>query len=390
MGTRLHPLGLELIVETFLRWVETARAGDRARAANALARAFLRSTMAAEERRAAKVAMTYLLDDPSPRVRLALAEALADSQEAPRPLMISLAEDQPEIASQVILRSPVLSQSDLVDLAGRGSTATRMLIAARPYVGRGLAAALAEIGDAHETVVLLENPTAEIARFTLKRIAERHGGDENVRALLLDRDDLPADARQLLVQHVTEALASFGLVRAAVDSRRIDRLIREAGASATITIAANVVPDELPALVEHLRDTGRLTPAFLMHALCSGRTDFFAAGMVCLSGIEERRVRSILATGRFHAVRALLETTGLPRDVSPVFVEAIMLWRTAIQAACGSEMESISARLIDRYREEPPENETARALLEMVEKLAIIDQRRLARDYATGLALTAA
>ena len=71
-----------MIVAAFLRWVETAKAGDRARAANALARAFLRSAMAPQERRAAHVALIYLLDDPSPRVRLALAEATSDSEKS--------------------------------------------------------------------------------------------------------------------------------------------------------------------------------------------------------------------------------------------------------------------------------------------------------------------
>ena len=389
-GTYSHPLGLELIVQTFLRWVETAKSGDRARAANALARAYLRSSMAENERRAAKVAMTYLLDDPSPHVRLGLAEALADSADAPRAIMVSLAEDQPEIASLAILRSPVLTDSDLVDLAGRGSNITRMLIAARRQLRRSVAAALVEIGDVDEVLVLLENSSAEISRLTLKRVAERHGREDRIRALLLDRDDLPADARQLLVQFVTEVLTGFDLVQATIGGRRIEHVVREAGATATIMIAGNVSPEDLPALVDHLRTSGRLTPAFLMHSLCSGRTDFFAASVVALSGLDERRVRSILATGRFHSVRALLETTGLKREISPIFVEAIMLWRNAMQSAAGSEMENISTRLLDRYRKTPPASEAAWKLLDMVEKLSIMESRRQARDYASGLALAAA
>ena len=66
-----------VIVEAFLRWVETAKSGDRARAASALGRAYLQSEMQPEERKAAEMAMTFLLDDPSPKVRLALAEAIA-------------------------------------------------------------------------------------------------------------------------------------------------------------------------------------------------------------------------------------------------------------------------------------------------------------------------
>ncbi|GEO83236.1 hypothetical protein GCM10007920_01530 [Ciceribacter naphthalenivorans] len=368
--------------------METAKAGDRARAANALARAYLRSAMAPAERQAAHVAMTYLLDDPSPRVRLALAEALAPSAGSPRALMISLAEDQPAIASLAILQSPVLSDSDLVDLAGRGNGLTRALIAARPNLSRGVAAALAEIGDAEEVAVLLENGSASIARVTLRRIAERHGANDSVRAHLLDRADLPAAVRQLLVQCVAAALSGSAFVQAAVGSARIGRITREAGCAATIAILGSVSIDELPLLVEQLRAEGRLTPAFLMHALCVGRTDFFAAVLTALSGLEERRVRAILATARYHAVRALLESIGLTRDISPVFVEAIMLWRRAVQSADHS-VDSIAPLLIHRLDSLGSLSTVAADLMDMVAKLAIAEERRRARDYANDLALAA-
>ena len=100
-------LGRRVIVEAFLRWIETAKTGDRVRAANALGRAYLQSAMSADERKAAEMAMTYLLDDPSPRVRLALAEAIAWSPDAPRNLILSLAEDQPEVACHAVTEDMV-------------------------------------------------------------------------------------------------------------------------------------------------------------------------------------------------------------------------------------------------------------------------------------------
>jgi len=383
-------VGSTLIVAAFLRWVETAKSQERARAANALARAYLQSDMAPEDRQSAQMAMTYLLDDPSPQVRLALADVLAQEERAPRALMVSLAEDQPEIASAVILHSPVLTDADLVDIAGRGTVETRALIAARREVSVGVAAALAEIGDAAELEVLLENPGVCFTTFTLRRIAERHGQCERIRARLLERDDLTSGVRQLLVQFVAEALAGSDLVIGAIGSRRIERIAREAGDSATIALLADVHGDELARLTDQLRVAGRLTPAFLMHALCAGRTDFFSSAIVAISGLEERRVRSILATGRFHAVRALLESAGLARDVSPLFVDAIMLWRSLIQSANGFELDHIAQRLVERYRGDGSLSDPARAMIDMVERLAIAEERRLARDYASGFALAAA
>ncbi|WHO71386.1 DUF2336 domain-containing protein [Rhizobium sp. BT03] len=375
-------LGRRVIVEAFLRWIETAKTGDRARAANALGRAYLQSEMTGDERAAAEMAMTFLLDDPSPRVRLALAEAIAWSPDAPRSLVLSLAEDQPEVACHAVTCSPLLSDADLVDLAARGNGATRMLIAARAHVTRPVCAALAEVGDEEELLCLLENDGAAISGQSLKRIAERLGDGCDIRNLLLDRSDLPADARQLLTQHVSNALVGLPLAQAAIGLQRLQRISREATEAAIVSIAGDIAPREIPDLVEHLRLGGRLTPSFLMHALCAGKVDFFAGAIVNLTGCGERRVRSILATGRMHAVRALYESAGLPRDISVIFVEATMLWREAARKAPGSVLGTVCGRLLEKFRHHDGAHGAVGELLDMVEKLAVAEQRQSARVYA--------
>ncbi|MBY5812440.1 DUF2336 domain-containing protein [Rhizobium leguminosarum] len=374
-------LGRRVIVEAFLRWIETAKTGDRARAANALGRAYLQSEMSTDERAAAEMAMTFLLDDPSPRVRLALAEAIAWSPDAPRNLILSLAEDQPEVACHAVTCSPLLSDADLVDLAARGNGATRMLIAARAYVTRPVSAALAEVGDEEELLCLLENDGAVISSLSLKRIAERLGDCCDIRNLLLDRSDLPADARQLLTQHVSNALVGLPLAQAAIGLQRLQRISREATEAAIVSIAGDIAPREIPDLVQHLRLNGRLTPSFLMHALCAGKVDFFAGAIVDLTACSERRVRSILATGRMHAVRALYESAGLPRDISVIFVEATMLWRDAARKAPGSVLGNVCGRLLEKFRHHDAHGAIGE-LLDMVEKLHVNEQRQSARVYA--------
>lgn len=371
-------MGRPLIVHAFLRWIETARAADRAKAASVLARAYAKARIAPDDRRAAEMAMIFLLDDPAPKVRLALAEALASCADAPRAVILPLAEDQPEIAAHIILCSCLLTDADLVDLAAKGSDVTRMLIANRSHVSRAVSAALAEVGDVEDVLALLENEGAMLSRRSLARIAERLGHDADIRALLLDREDLPSDARHALVEKVGTALAGFGLIQAAVGTGRVERITREACDVATIGMVADVAPTEMPALVEHLRVTGRLTPVFLMHALCTGRAEFFVAAIANLSGQEERRVRSILSDGREAAVRALYETTGLGVDISALFAEATMLWRR--EAKGGDGLHSVSEMLLVRSR--AMGNAACQAMLELVERLAIAEQRQTARSYA--------
>ncbi|OCJ12415.1 hypothetical protein A6U86_05160 [Rhizobium sp. AC27/96] len=378
-----------MIIEAFLRWAETAKADNRARAANALGRAYLQSDMPNEERVAAEMAMTYLLDDPSPRVRLALAEAVARSSDAPRNVILSLAEDQPEIAGQIILFSPVFTDADLVDLALHGSDVTRILIASRGQVPRMACAALAEIGGETEILCLLENDGALLSQASLKRIAERLGDCADIRGLLLSRDGLSSDIRHLLMRRVSEALLESSLIQTVIGAGRLQQVTREASESATVAIAGSAQHEQLPDLVEHLRQSGWLTPAFLMHALCSGKVDFFACAITNLSGCDERRTRSIISRGRAHAIRALYESAGLSRDISTVFVEATLTWRDASRANGGAMLENVSSLLMRKFRltEQPA---AATQLLDMVEKLANAERRQAARGFAALATLAAA
>ncbi|MBX9457142.1 MAG: DUF2336 domain-containing protein [Rhizobium sp.] len=378
-----------MIIQSFLRWAETAKTSERARAANALGRAWLQSHMTHDEREAALMAMTWLLDDPSPKVRLALAEAIADAEDVPRSLVLPLANDQPHIACQVISRSPVLSDVDLVDLAGRGDSVTRVLIASRFIVSIPVCAAIAEVGDVPEIEAMLDNPGAIVTRGSLRRISERFATDPQVREMLLEREELPCDARHRLAVGISESLGACNLIREVVGERRLERIRREACETATVVLAGSAPAEDLPALVEHLRCAGSLTPAFLMQALCSGRFDFFMASLVNLSGMEDRRVRSIITDGRFHAARALFESAGLDREVSEVFVEAVMLWRKAEGHDYGF-FGGIASKLVAGFRSSGRSDEQASALIDMVERLDIAEHRQSARAYASFLALAAA
>ncbi len=374
-----------MIIQAFLRWVETARAGDRAKAAEALARTYLRPDLDHDQREAALLAICHLVDDPSPNVRLALAQALVSPQ-APRHVVLVLAEDQPEIACTIIANSPLLLDADLVDLAATGTTFTRGFIAARAGLSRCVSAALAEVGEESTAMVLLENATAEISRRSLSRIAERFGHCATVRRLLLEREDLPADARQNLVVQVSEALTGASLVSRLLPQSRLERLTREACETAAVMIAGDVDASDLHSLVDHLRSSGKLTPALLMHALCTGKIDFLSASMVALSGLDGRRVHAILTSGRMHAVRALFESAGLPRDLAAVFVQAAFLWRE-VGAEVG--VERFCSRLLELCPHPADPDSPVTQIIGLLEKLQRSGIRAVARSYAEDALLAA-
>ena len=312
-----------MIVRHFLRWVQTAAPGDRAEATSALARAYLYSDLSSEDRLAAEAAMIVLLDDSSPMVRKALADALAVSADAPHGVMLALAQDQPDIATVVVARSPVLAEADLVDLVGAGEESVQSAIAAREPLSRALAGALAEVAGAAACLVLIENSSAEISVKSLARIAERHGQLSAIREALFAREDLQADTRQALVAKLSETLVRFVTERDWVPEERVQRVAREACERATVVIAAGKESDEIAALVRHLVASGQLTSLLLLRALLSGNVRFLIEAFAELSAIAPDRVAGVLSDRHAHGFRALYQRAGLPEAAFGAFRAAL-------------------------------------------------------------------
>ena len=157
------------IVRRFLAWAQSADAEARAEATSALARAYLHSDLAAPARAEAVLAMTAMAGDPSVLVRKALAEALCYCGDAPRPLILALAADEPDVAAAVIQRSPVLTEADLVDCAANGDFVAQTALARRPSLPPGPIAALVESGGPDAVLALIANPGIDLPAKSLSR-----------------------------------------------------------------------------------------------------------------------------------------------------------------------------------------------------------------------------
>ena len=312
-----------MIVRQFLQWVRTAPAADRADATSALARAYLYSDLSKDDRIAAEGAMLILLDDPSPLVREALAQALAASADAPPAVIFALAADLPEIAAIVLERSPLLIDADLVDRVGSGEAWAQAAIAQRRALPRPVAAALAEVGSAEACLILIESPDADIPAFSLERLIERLGHLAVVREALLAREDLLAAHRQALVVKLSATLAGFVVDRKWLAEERAQGIAREACEKATVTIAAVSAPGDTARLVRHLRESAQLTAGLILRALLSGNLALFEQALVELSGLPAARVAGLLHDHHGAGLRALYERTDLPASAFPAVQAAL-------------------------------------------------------------------
>ena len=309
-----------MIVRQFLQWVRTAEAAERAEATSALARAYLYSDLTPDDRAAAEGAMILLLDDPSPLVRYALAEALGASADAPAAVVHALLNDQPDIATLILERSPLLLDFDLVDSAAVGGALMQSAIARREMLPRAVSAAIAEVGSAEACLTLIENVSADIAEFSLSRIVQRFGHLAAIREALLAWADLPAAIRHTLVVKLSETLADFVVACRWMEEGRAQRIAQEACEKATVILAAEF---DVSPLVGHLRETGQLTAGLVLRSLLSGNIDFFEQALAELAELPAARVSALLHDRRAGGFKAVYERAGLPASVYPAFRAAI-------------------------------------------------------------------
>jgi uncharacterized protein (DUF2336 family) len=373
-----------MIVGEFLEWMETAPAARRAEAVRNVALAYLEPDFDEETRGAIEAALTVLLDDADPAVRLAIADVLGASEKAPRHVVVSLAADRTDIAVLVLARSPVFIDAELADIAAAADGFLQLAIARRPVVSAAVAAALAEVGEHGACAALIANPGAAIARISFKRIAERFGEDAEIREALLARDDLPPDVRQHLVRAVSDALGNMTIVKSWVPEARAAAMTRESCDRATVAIAAETETDDLPALVEHLRITSQLTTALLLRAVCAGNVAFFETALATLSRVPGERIANLVRAGRLSALRAAYAKAGLPALAFEAFAAALDTWRRIADEGGPQDRYRLTMQVVDavlvRYADIT--DGEANELATMLRRFAADQARDAAREYA--------
>ncbi|SEK25710.1 Uncharacterized conserved protein, DUF2336 family [Bosea lupini] len=386
-----------MIVRRFLLWARTAPAEARAKGAAALAGAYLRSAMSPEDKREAQTALISLVDDPSPLVRRALAEELAAAPQAPRNLVLGLIAEQSDIAALLLAQSPVLTEADLVDAAAVGDGLAQRAIAQRSWLSPGICAALAEVGCEEALVVLLANPTAEIPDFSLERIFEREGEAGAVREAMLARDDLPPGLRQAIAAKVSDALAAFVSGCGWLTEERSARLARESTERVAVALAAGGEASDAPAIVDCLRENGRLTPGVILRSLLSGEPALAESAFAALSDLPLKRVQALLWDRRGAGLRALYRKAAMPEALLPAFaaaVEALKQVGPGSHGRGGIDRNLLAEVLIACESLEGPGANALMALLRRLDAEAARDEARaladsLADDAALALLVEA-
>jgi len=342
-----------MLVDRFFVWVSEASVEQRRRAVDVLVRAYFSARTGEEEHEALEAALTLVCEDSDIDVRRALAEALADADDAPRHLLLTLIWDHPSVAEPVVARSDCLIDAELVDLAAGADGRIQLAVARRRRVAQTVATALAEAGERPAVVALLANAAADVPAAALGRIVDRFGEFADVREALMTRPHVPITVRHRVLEKLAEAMGNLVVVREWMRDERAEAVTRDARDKATIALAAGAGAGETEVLVEHLRHTGQLTTRLLLRAACVGNLRFVEESLAVLAGVPSSRVAALVADGRESAFRALYRRARMPERAYPAFAAAVEVHRDLVRESGGldgraGDRARFARRLVER------------------------------------------
>src|ERR1700687_381098 len=378
--------GRAMIVRQFISWIRTAPAGARADATRSLARAWLVSDLSDDDRAAAEGALLRLLDDTSPLVRQAMAEVFASSVHAPAVIVQALSVDQASVAQPVLQYSPLLIDTDLVDIVATGNCEMQCAIARRTNLPRSVCAAIVEVGTAAAALELIANPHAELEPFSYGRIVERHGHLPAIRETMLMLEDLPSAIRLALVAKLSDTLTQFVVGRNWLSADRAGRFASETRARSTVHVAAHSRGDDMRGLVRHLRATGQLTAGLILRALLSGNLELFNSALSELSDMPQARVSALLQDRGGASLHALLMRAGLPESTFAAFRVALEASHETGFADTAGSAARLRRRMVERVLTHcETDRQAAEPLLILLRRFATESAREEARMFCEEL-----
>ncbi|NMA99429.1 MAG: DUF2336 domain-containing protein, partial [Phyllobacteriaceae bacterium] len=308
--------------QAFADMTQSSDSNERGHAAHLAALAYLDHRGPADEHAALYAALISFLDDPSVKVRAALAYGLLHSSEAPRPIILSLLRDSPIISRAVLQYSPVLVDADLAPIVARGDLAMLMAIAQRARISPRIGAALLARCDHATKLGLLRRDDIAFAAEVLEALATADGHDAPIRGALLARKDLPATARMLLVQRVTESLRECRLVKGSLASDRLTRVLRDGTDTAISAIGEKSATD--PDFVGKLVGSDQINTRLLLHAVVTGHVMFFSVCLAALADVPREKVFTLLENGSRSALNALFQRCGLDTGIASILTQIVL------------------------------------------------------------------
>jgi uncharacterized protein (DUF2336 family) len=268
------------------------------------------------ERAMAADILKRISKDVEMSLRIALAEKLADRDDAPVELIVLLADDRIEVARPVLMRSPVLPEADLVRILCDAGDDHSLAIAQRPRLDETVTAAIARSQCEAVLIALLRNEGAKISDVTFQSLVERAKSAESLQEPLVRRKDLPAQLAANMYTWVSGALKQALAARYPEVAPSVALALDDTTALLKAGKLVNSA-DTAKKLVDKLNAAGQIKASFVVRALQQGNIELFEQAFATLLKLNVDRTRNLLYGNNFALIALACHAAGIDRAVFP-------------------------------------------------------------------------
>jgi uncharacterized protein (DUF2336 family) len=266
--------------------------------------------------------VNQLIHDVEMSVRRELAERLAGEPNAPRELLVTLANDAIEIAHPILHQSGVLHDTDLIDVVKHRTQEHRLAVAMRSELSAEVSQALIDAGDKDVIETLINNHDAELSRRAMDYLVSESQQVDRFQQPLLRRPDLPLPLAHRMFWWVSAALREYILMNFKIEPATIDALIHETTSS--VKKRAEVDKStygEAELIVAEIANKGQLDERFLLQCLRRGRIAAFTAALARMAEIDVPLARHVIFDPGGEGLVVLCKAGGIDRSVfSSIFL----------------------------------------------------------------------
>lgn len=269
---------------------------NRSRIAQKISRGYCQSNYTNKERTLAEEIFRLLLRDTEKQVRKVLADELKHSMDVPSDVVMTLANDDIEIAMPILQYSYALSEEDLVAIVEATREVPRLMaISARESISLPLSDALINTGEMDVVKRVLRNKGAMVNDASLSYVIDEYYAEESVLEELVYRGGLPYQFAERLFELVSDEMKSHLSNRYKLSTKVAEETVAHATDEAMISgLSPMMNQKDIELMVTEMKDKGKLDYSLLVRALCQGNIRFFETAIATLVGVPVSNARLLM------------------------------------------------------------------------------------------------
>ncbi len=297
---------------------------DRALAAYRLCRRIDQPDISDQERGFAHDILRLVTTSAAERVRRALAVTLKASPNLPPDVAAKLARDIEAIALPVLEHSPSLTDADLVEILEAAEPVRQLAIANRASLSEAVTDAICTHGAEVVVSTALRNGGAAFSEGGMGTALARFPTSIEIEAAMVDRPFLPLGVSEKLAARLTGQMFDRLVERHQLPPQLAIDLSTSTRERASIDLIAQAGQQaDLVRFTQQLNLNGRLTPSFVVRALCQGEVRLVEHALAEMAGIPHGKAWLLVHDGGILGLRAIFDRAGMPPNLYPAFRAAI-------------------------------------------------------------------